>query len=232
MSQPVCIVAGVGPGNGESLTRRFADEGYKVAMLARSEGYLTELESQIDNATGFAVDITDAEAVNQTFGAIREQLGPVSVLVHNAGAFQMKPFTDVTAEELEKHWRVNTLSLLLTAQQAAADMLEAGGGSIVVIGATASLRGGAQFASLASSKAAQHILAESMARYLGPQKVHVSYVIVDGVINTPRTRQMIDKPDDFFLSPDRIADTVFHLASQDSSAWTFQVDLRPFGESW
>jgi NAD(P)-dependent dehydrogenase (short-subunit alcohol dehydrogenase family) len=102
---------------------------------------------------------------------------------------------------------------------------------VIVIGATASVRGGAGFAGFAPAKAAQRILAQSMARSLGPQGIHVAYVVIDGVVDIPRTRQALpDKPDTFFLKPDRIADTVFHLVQQDPSAWTFELDLRPFGE--
>ena len=112
-------------------------------------------------------------------------------------------------------------------------MLNAGRGSVIVIGATASLRGGAGTAAFAPAKAAQRSLAQSMARSLGPQGIHVGYVVVDGVIDMPRTRQLLrDRPDDFFLKPDEIADTVYHLVEQDRSAWTFELDLRPFGEKF
>lgn len=112
-------------------------------------------------------------------------------------------------------------------------MRERGDGAILVTGATASLRGGAGFAAFASAKAAQRMLAESMARQVGPEGVHVVYVVVDGVIDMPTTRRFFaDRPDDFFLAPTAIAETYFHLAHQDRSAWSFQVDLRPFGEKW
>ena len=112
-------------------------------------------------------------------------------------------------------------------------MVEAGRGTILVTGATASLRGGVNFAAFAPAKAAQRSLAQSMARNLGPRGVHVGYVIVDGVIDIPVTRAMLsDRPDDFFLSPDAIAETFWQLAHQDRSAWTFELDVRPFGEKW
>jgi NAD(P)-dependent dehydrogenase (short-subunit alcohol dehydrogenase family) len=200
----VCVVTGVGPGNGASFSRRFAAEGYRVAMLARSEGRLREFEAQIPRTRGYVADVADAESVRNAFAQIRAD-----------------------------PWRTNTLALLLCGQEAVRDMLEVGSGAVIVIGATASLRGGAGFAGCAPAKAAQRILAQSMARSLGPHGVHVAYLVIDGVIDIPRTRRMLsDKPDDFFLNPDRIADTVLHLAEQDRSAWTFEIDLRPFGESF
>ena len=233
MGKPVCVVTGVGPGNGAAFTRRFLDEGYAVAMLARSQETLARLEGELPGARGFVADVGDPGQVRASFERIRSELGPVAVLVHNAGSGAFSSFLDTEPAQLEAAWRTNALGLLLCGREAAADMQKAGGGAIVVIGATASLRGGAATAAFASAKAAQRSLAQSMARSLGPEGIHVSYVIVDGVIDIPRTRAMLpDRPDEFFLEPDRIADTVFHLATQDRSAWTFELDLRPFGEKW
>ena len=164
---------------------------------------------------------------------MRQELGPVDALVHNAGNAAFGGFLEITAEALESAWRVNTLSLFLCGRQAASDMLSRGTGAIVVIGATASLRGGAGFAAFAPAKGAQRLLAQSMARSLGPRGVHVAYVVVDGVIDTPSTRGFFrDRPDDFFLKPDSIAESVFHVATQEPSAWTFELDLRPYAEKW
>jgi NAD(P)-dependent dehydrogenase (short-subunit alcohol dehydrogenase family) len=130
-------------------------------------------------------------------------------------------------------WEINTGGLFLAVKDVLPDMREAEGGNIVVIGATASVKGGAAFAAFASAKAGQRSLAQSLARKLGPEKIHVSYVIVDGVIDIPRTRKMLpDRPDDFFLKPDEIANSIFALSQQDASAWTFELDLRPFAEKW
>jgi NAD(P)-dependent dehydrogenase (short-subunit alcohol dehydrogenase family) len=233
MSSPVCVITGVGPGNGAAFTRKFAEAGYRVAMLARDAERLHKLEAEIPNTRGFPTDVGDASAVHETFARVRAQLGAVSVLIHNAGSGMFGPFMNATPDELELSWRTNALALLLCGQEAATDMLAAGAGNIVVIGATASLRGGANFAAFASAKAAQRSLAQSMARGLGAQGVHVSYIIVDGVIDIPNTRGLFpDRPDDFFLQPSAIADTVFHVVQQPRSAWTFEVDVRPFGEKW
>ncbi len=229
----VCVVTGVGPGNGTSFSRRFAAAGYRVAMLARSEERLRELEAQIPGAKGYASDVGDADAVGKTFARIRADLGPVDVLVHNAGSGTFGSFLDTQPDAFEQAWRVNALGLLLCGQQAVKDMLNAGRGAVIVIGATASLRGGAGTAAFAPAKAAQRSLAQSMARSLGPQGIHVGYVVVDGVIDIPRTRAFLrDRPDEFFLKPDEVAESVYHLVEQDRSAWTFELDLRPFGEKF
>jgi len=230
---PVCVVTGVGPGNGAACARRFAREGWQVALVARSEERLRALAAEIPNARAFAADVTDAAAVKSAFDRVRAELGPVDALVQNAGNAVFGGFLDVTAETLEAAWRVNALSLFLCGREAAADMLARSAGTIVVIGATASLRGGAPFAAFAPAKAAQHSLAQSMARSLGPHGIHVAYVVVDGVIDMPTTRRFFaDKPDEFFLKPDAIADTVWHLSRQDRSAWTFELDVRPYTEKW
>ncbi len=229
----VCVVAGVGPGNGAALTRRFAAGGYQVAMLARSTDRLAELEREVAGAHAYTADIADRAAVESTFAVIKQELGPVDVLVHNAAAGAREEFLDLQPETLERTFQVNVLSLLHCGQLAARDMLERGGGAIVVTGNTAARRGMPAFAGFAPTKAAQRILAESMARSLGPRGIHVSYVIIDAVIDLPWTRKrMPNAPDDFFAKPDAIADTVWHLAHQERSAWTFEVDLRPFGEKW
>lgn len=233
MSTPVCVITGVGPGNGAAFTRKFAEAGYRVAMLARDAERLHKLEAEIPNTRGFPTDVGDPAAVKETFARVRAQLGAVSVLIHNAGSGVFGPFMNATVAELEMSWRTNTLALLLCGQESATDMLAQGGGSIVVIGATASLRGGANFASFASAKAAQRSLAQSMARGLGAQGVHVAYVIVDGVIDIPNTRALFpDRPDEFYLQPAAIAETVYQLVQQPKSAWTFEIDVRPFGEKW
>ena len=134
---------------------------------------------------------------------------------------------------LESNFRVNTLALLHLGQRLAPDMVAAGHGAIIVTGNTAALRGKAGFAGFAPTKAAQRILAESMARDLGPKGVHVAYVVIDAVIDVDWTRRRFaDRPDEFFIQPAAIAEEVWHLLQQDRSAWSFNVELRPFGEPW
>ena len=233
MSKPVCVIIGIGPGNGVSFARKFAAEGYEVAMCARNEAYLNEVASEIAGTHAYPYDVCDTDAAADVFGRIRKDLGPVSVLLYNAGPGEFLNIDDTSLEMLQQAWEINTRGLFVTAQEVLPDMRKAGGGNIVVSGATASLRGGAGAAPFASAKAAQRSLAQSMARHLGPEKIHVSYVIIDGVIDIPYIREMMpDQPDDFFLSPDDIADAVYYLTQQPQSAWTFELDVRPFGEKW
>ncbi|MFQ5514861.1 MAG: SDR family NAD(P)-dependent oxidoreductase [Myxococcota bacterium] len=232
-AKPVCVVTGVGPGNGLAISRRFAAAGYRVAMTARGTKSLKALATQVPGARGYVLDVGDPRAVAQAFTRIRAELGPVDVLVHNAGSAAFGSFVDMNAEIFETAFRTNALGLFLCAKEVVPEMLRAGRGCILVSGATAALRGGAGFAAFAPAKAAQRSLAQSMARSLGPQGIHVAYVVIDGVIDTPRTRSFLpDNPEDFFLKPEAIAETMYQLSQQDRSAWTFELDLRPFAESW
>jgi NAD(P)-dependent dehydrogenase (short-subunit alcohol dehydrogenase family) len=233
MADKVCIVAGVGPGTGTALSRRFAAGGYKVAMLARSADRLATLERELQGSRGYAVDVTDAGAVGAAVERIEAEMGAVSVLVHNAVSGRFGEFLDVEPAALEETFRTNVMSLVYLGQALAPRMIARGGGAIVVTGNTSAWRGAASFAAFAPSKAAQRILAQSMARSLGPKGVHVAYVVIDAVIDVPWTRRMHEsKPDEFFAQPRAIADTAYFVAHQDRSAWTFEADLRPFGEKW
>lgn len=233
MTQPLCVIAGVGPGNGSAFARKFAAAGYRIALLSRSEALSGELARELANARAYRCDLSDAAATRTVFEAIRKDMGAASVLVYNAGSGLWGTPEETTPADMEQAWRVNVLGCLTASQSVVPGMIEGGGGAIVVIGATASWRGGARTTAFASAKAAQRSLSQSLARHLGPQGVHVGYVIIDGVIDIPRTRaRLVDKPDEFFLKPSDIADSVYHLARQPRSAWTFELDLRPFGEHW
>jgi NAD(P)-dependent dehydrogenase (short-subunit alcohol dehydrogenase family) len=232
-NKKVCAVVGVGPGNGTALGRRFASEGYAVALLARSSATSEPLAKSLDDARAYACDVSDAASVSATFDAIERDLGPVDTLVYNAGSGTWGNVEEIEPSALEGAFRVNTLGLLVAAKKVIPQMKARGGGNIVIIGATSSRRGVARTAAFAPAKAAQKSLAESMARHLWPQKIHVSLIIVDGVVDLPRTRALMkDKPDDFFVAPDAVAATAFHLTQQDPSAWSFEVEARPFKESW
>ncbi|MEC8024368.1 MAG: SDR family NAD(P)-dependent oxidoreductase [Myxococcota bacterium] len=229
----VCVVTGVGPGNGIAIVNRFARQGYQVAMLARNTERLQAWADAEPNAHAFPTDITSAEQITETFAAIRKQLGPVDVLVHNAGTGTFSSFVDTSPEQLNSALETNVFGLLYCGQESVSDMLAKGSGAVIVTGATASLRGGANFAGFAPAKAAQRSLCQSMARSLGPQGVHVAYLIIDGIIDSERTRRMIPaKTDDDFINPKAIADVVYQLAHQDKSCWTFELDIRPYTENW
>ncbi|WP_421911762.1 SDR family NAD(P)-dependent oxidoreductase [Marinobacter sp.] len=229
----VCIVMGVGPGNGEAFVRRFSDEGYQVAMLARSKDYLLQLEQSISNTYAFPCDLMEPEQIGSVLASIRDKLGPASVLLYNAGGGVFKSVEDASLEDFEANWRINVQGLVAATKAVLPQLREHDSASIVVTSASAATRGRANTAPFASAKAAQRSLAQSMARQLGPEKIHVASVVIDGVVDLPRTREALaDKPDDFFVKPAAVADAVWNLCQQHPSAWTFELDIRPFGETW
>jgi len=229
----VCLITGVGPGTGAALARRFARGGYRVAMLARNGDRLAALERELPGTRGFVCDVGNRAALGETVAAVRRDLGDPGVLVHNAVGGTFGGFLDIDPADLERNFRVNTMALLHLARDLVPAMVREGRGAIMVTGNTSALRGKAGFAGFAPTKAAQRILAQAMARDLGPKGIHVAYFVIDAVIDVPWTRQMFGgKPDDFFIQPAAIADEVFHVAHQERSAWSFDVELRPFGESW
>src|SRR5690606_25679045 len=172
-------------------------------------------------------------AVRATFAEIVRDLGEVDVLVYNAGSGVWGNVEEISAEDFERTWRVNTLGALVASQQVIPAMRQKGRGTILFIGATASTRGMPRTAAFAPAKMAQRGLAESMARHLWPVGIHVALIVIDGVVDLPRTRQaMPDKPDSFFVRPDDVAATAHWLAQQPRSAWSFEVVARPFGEKW
>jgi NAD(P)-dependent dehydrogenase (short-subunit alcohol dehydrogenase family) len=233
MSKPVCAIVGVGPGNGAALARRFAAGGYAVALLARRSSLSDALAGELDGARAYACDVAEAGSVADAFTKIRTELGEVAVVIYNAGSGAWGSVEQISPEIFETAWRVNALGALLVSQQVIPAMKRAGAGAIIFIGATASLRGMPMTAAFAPAKAAQRILAESMARSLGPAGIHVALVILDGVVDIPATRErMADKPDDFFIKPGDVAESAFWLSHQPRSAWSFSIEARPFGEKW
>ncbi len=233
MSKPVCVVVGVGPGNGAALARRFHAAGYAVALLARSAELSAELARELPGSRAYSCDVADEASVARAFSAIAADMGPVEVLLYNAGSGTWGTIEEVSAKDFEQSWRVNTLGAFLASRHVIGPMKEAGRGSIVFIGATASRRGNVKTAAFAPAKAAQRSLAESMARHLWPAGIHVAVVILDGVVNLPRTRKMMpDKPDSFFVKPADLAELVLDVTKQKPSAWSFEVEARPFGEKW
>ena len=232
MSDKVCLITGVGPGTGAALARRFAT-GYRVAMLARNAERLVELEKQIEGARGFPCDVSDLAQLAATFDKIVDEFGAPEVLIHNAVGGAFGDFLSIDPEVLNQNFQVNTMALLHLARRVAPAMIEAGRGAIICTGNTSTYRGKAHFAGFAPTKAAQRILAESMARSLGPKGVHVAYVAIDAVIDVPWTRKAFpDRPDSYFCRPADIADECWHLVHQPRSAWTFDVQIRPGGEVW
>ena len=233
MSKPVCAILGVGPGNGAAFARRFSAGGYAVALMARRGDIIDPLASELPDARAWRCDAGNAADIERCFAEIRGDMGEIETLIYNAGSGIWGSVEEVSAEDFETCWRINAHGAFVASQQVIPAMKAAGRGNIVLIGATASRRGGAKSAAFAAGKAAQRSLAESMARHLWPAGIHVSLVIIDGMIDLERTRKRLpDKPDEFFLQASDIAETVWQTTRQNRSSWSFEVEARPFGETW
>jgi NAD(P)-dependent dehydrogenase (short-subunit alcohol dehydrogenase family) len=229
----VAMITGVGPGTGAALARRFHEGDYQVAMLARDAGRLAGLAAQLPGSIAVPCDVADPAAARAAVARIEAELGPVDVLVHNAVRGTRGDILTIDPLDLERNFAVNVVALAHLTQAVAPSMIERGAGAIIVTGNTAARRGKDFFAAFAPTKAAQRILAESMARRLGPDGIHVAYIVIDAVIDVPWTRRAFaDADDDFFAQPAAIAQTIWDITHQHRSAWSFDVELRPFGERW
>ncbi len=233
-NRPVFLVTGLGEGTGGATARRFAKGGYRVAMLARSKDRLDKFETELPESKGYPCDVADIEHLVATIDQIKAEMGPPEVVLHNAVSGAWVKFLDADPTLLERNFRINTTALLYLARAVVPDMIAAGKGTILVTGNTSAHRGKPHTPMFAPTKAAQRILAQSMARDLGPKGIHVAYLTIDAAIDTPWTRPRLvpDKPDDFFAKPSALADELFHIAHQDRSAWSFDVEVRPFHEVW
>jgi NAD(P)-dependent dehydrogenase (short-subunit alcohol dehydrogenase family) len=228
MSKPVCAVVGIGPKNGAAFARRFGKEGYSVALLSRKTEYSSDLAAEIGDAKAYACDVTDA-AAETAFESVRADLGEIDVLVYNAGSGVWGDIEKLKAEDFEQSWRINAMGAFLVSKQVIPAMKERKAGSIIIIGATASLRGKPFTTAFAPAKAAQRSLAQAMARHLWPQGIHVSLIIIDGGIGEA---EKVSATEPKNLDPNDIAETVYYLTQQPRSAWSFEVDVRPSLEPW
>jgi short-subunit dehydrogenase len=202
-------------------------------MLARNRERLTQLEHEIADTRAYPCDVTDEAQLDATVEAVRQELGTPKVLVHNAVGGAFGNFLEIKPEVLNQNFQVNTMALLHLARRLAPAMVAAGEGAIIASGNTSALRGKSSFAAFAPTKAEQRILAESIAREIGPKGVHVAYVLIDAVIDLEWTRKRWpDAPDDFFITPAAIADEIWHVTHQERCAWSFNVEVRPFRETW
>ena len=234
--RPVCMITGVGEGTGGCTAKKFANSGYIVAMLARTESRLKRFEDELPNSKGYLCDVSDTQKLMQTCKNIKSELGAPEVLIHNAVKGNFETLLDGKPEWFEENFRTNTNSLMYLAHALIPDMLLAKKGVIIVTGNTAAKRGVANTPYFAPTKAAQRILAQSLAKDFGPKGIHVAYLIIDAFINTPWTRtrieQQFNKPDEIFAQPNDIAEEIYHIAHQPRSAWSFDVELRPDIEKW
>jgi NAD(P)-dependent dehydrogenase (short-subunit alcohol dehydrogenase family) len=231
--KPIAIVTGVGPGTGSAIVRRFAAERFRVIALARSPDRIRALERELPDTHAMICDVSSESQVAEVVASIRKSYGSPSVLIHNAVGGGWGTFLEIEPKMLDRNFQVNVMGLLYLAREVAPDMIKAGKGAILVTGNTSAIRGKANFAGFAPTKAAQRILSESIARDLGPRGIHVAYVLIDAVIDVPRMRERLPAaPDHFFIKPSVIADELWHLYKQDRSAWSFLSEIRPFGEKW
>lgn len=235
----VAVVVGAGPGLGAAIARRLVTVGMRVAVARRDAAALTALLTSLGpNAKGYACDATDERAVSDLFVSVARDLGPPRLVVFNAGGFVRKGILDTTVDDFERCWRVGCLGGFLVGREAMRTMLAAPDdtrhrGTLIFTGATASLRGGALFHNLAVPKFGLRALAQSMAREFQPKGVHVAHVIIDGQIESDRPgRSVAERGADAVLSPDAIAETYYQLHLQPPSAWTHELDLRPYVEKF
>ncbi|MEM9287061.1 MAG: SDR family NAD(P)-dependent oxidoreductase [Pseudomonadota bacterium] len=243
MAEKVCLIAGAGIGLGSGLARAFAKEGLTVALLRRprNEAALAPLVEDIEAAGGraqaFGVDVRDEEAVIALFQQIERDIGPIEVCIFNIGANVRFPIAETTTRVFRKVWEMATFAGFLVGREAARVMQPRGSGTILFTGATASIRGGDGFAAFASAKHGLRALAQSMARELAPKGVHVAHVVVDGAIDGafargyfPDIEEKVAKAE--ILSPDDMAQSYVALWKQPKSAWTQELDLRPWTETF
>ncbi len=232
----VAAVVGVGAGLGAALAVRFA-AGYKVALIARSAEIIGKVAGEITSAGRVALPIQSDATVETEIAAAHErisrELGPLDILIYNGGRRPMGRLLETTPKVFEETWRLHTLGAFLWARQVVPEMLSRRSGSILITGATAGIRPWPTSAAFAPAKFAVRGLAEVMARDLHPQGIHVAYVNVDGGIDMPLLRKFRpDAKDEDFLKPSAIADAFWYLAHQDPSAWSHELDVRPFKEKF
>jgi len=230
-------VVGVGSGLGAALVRRFAQGGYAVAMIARSREFMDGLAAEVNTAGGktlaVTADVGDAEQIARAFDTVRSKLGAPEILLYNAGSGNWGTITEITPQQYEDAWRSNAYGAFLCAKQAVSDMIAKRRGVILFTGATAGIKAGAKSAAFGPAKFAARGLAQSLARDLGPRGIHVAYINVDGIIDIPHIRaRMPSFKDEDVLKPAAIAEAYWHLANQDPSAWTQELDVRPFKEKF
>ncbi len=240
-SNKVALVIGAGEATGGAIARRFAREGYTACVTRRNADKLQPLVEQIGKAGGkaraFGSDARKEEAVVELVQTIERDVGPIEVCVFNVGGNVRFPIRETTVRVYSKVWEMAALAGFLAGREAAKVMVPRGRGTILFTGATASLRGGKGFAAFAGAKHALRALAQSMARELGPEGIHVAHVVIDGGIDTPFIRENFPeryalKEKAGILDPEAIAENYWRLHLQPRSAWTHELDLRPWMESW
>lgn len=234
MGGKVCAIIGFGPGLGTAYAETFNRAEYSLALLSRSGARFKGAEATNTSVRAYKCDAGNPDNLKGALKSVESDLGPIDVVIYNADLAQFGALDDVSELQFEQSWRVGALGLFAAAKALGPQMSERGSGVIIISGATAALRGNVWTTAFAPSKSAQRTLANALAKQLGPRGVHVAYLVIDGVIDTEDTRTNFapNEPDEFFIDPKHIAETALMLAHQDKSAWTFELDIRPFGEKW
>lgn len=239
-ADPVALVVGAGDFLGAAIARRFAREGYH-AVMTRRRGDLSQLVRSIEasggTATGRHSDARDEDQVRALVEGVERDTGPIEVAVFNVGGNVRFPVIETTSRVYRKVWEMCAFAGFLVGREVARRMLERGSGTILFTGATASVRGAAGFAAFAGGKHALRALAQSMARELAPEGIHVAHVVIDGPIDTKSTRELFPdwfqaRPADGIMKPDELAEIYWQLHRQPRSAWTFETDVRSYVEPW
>ncbi len=236
------LIIGAGEGNGAAIAKRFAREGYVACVVRRHleplQALVAEIEAAGGEARAFASDARKEEAVIALIDQIEREVGPIEVLVFNAGANVPSSILDETAQKYFKIWEMACFAGFLNAREAAKRMVKHGRGTILFTGATASMRGGKNFAAFSGAKHALRALAQSMARELGPRGIHVGHIVIDGMVDTAFIRDNFPQvyaermPKEGIMQPEHIAESYWTLHQQPRDAWTFELDLRPYMETW
>ncbi len=228
----VALITGVGPGLGASLARRFAKEGFAVAMVARTPEFIEKLASELSSlgqsALAITADVSEANEISALVTKTRNELGPIGVLIHNASGGAGGEMLEISAEKFEEAWRVTALGAFQLAKKTVSDMTD-DGGAMLFTGATSSVRGGGWLA-FSSAKFALRGMVQSLARDLWPKGVHIAHVLVDGIIRSEEKEETNGARS--LLNPDEMAEAYWYLANQPRSAWTLELDLRPNGEEF
>ena len=231
MKPGIALIVGAGAGLSASLSRLFAAEGMRVALAARNVDKLSTLAAETQSIV-VACDTAEPAQVNALFNEVRQKLGEPTVVVYNAGRRLRGAIETLDPAEVQRTWLVTCFGGFLVGQQAARGMLAAGAGTILFTGATASVKAFPQSAAFAMGKFGLRALAQSMARELAPKNIHVAHIVIDGGIASSDAKNAEDQSSDRFLDPDSIAREYLHLIRQHRSAWTWELELRPFGESF
>ena len=244
MSKPVCLIVGAGDYIGAAIAKRFARGGFTVCLARRdaskSSALIKEIQASGGTAHSYSMDAREEGQVIERYDAIETDIGPLEIVISNAGGNVNFPIRETTERVFYKVWQMACLTGFLAGREAARHMVPRGRGSIFFTGATASLRGGSGYSAFSSAKFGLRALAQSMARELGPQGLHIAHLIIDSGVDTAFVRDRIKErginpdelPQDTLMNPDSIGETYWNLHQQTRDAWTHEMDIRPFAEKF